>query len=114
VLNGSSNNASAMPDENDTDSIRSMPSFRYAAQKTHWYDQDDTSLAEHLKRKVRMVVPAQAGSRPPVSIQTPLMHLLRNTSPKPKCQTAASKAKKPSKQPEAMYDPRMTARCEEN
>jgi hypothetical protein len=57
-----------MPDENDTDLTRSMPSFRYAAQKTHWYGQDDTSLAEHLKRKARMALPA---SREPTTRVNP-------------------------------------------
>jgi len=75
MLPSSSNNAGALPDEKDTLLIKTMPLIRYATQETHLYDQDDTSLVGQLKRNARVAVPAQAGSRPPVSNQTPLMHL---------------------------------------
>jgi hypothetical protein len=71
----SSNDASATLDENGTLLIKTMPLIRYATQETHLYGQDDTSLAAQLKRNAHVVVPAQAGSQPPVSNQTPLMHL---------------------------------------
>jgi hypothetical protein len=45
MLRCSSNDASAMLDENGTLLIRTMPLIRYATQETHLYDQDDTSLA---------------------------------------------------------------------
>lgn len=75
MLLGSSDVASATPDENGMFLIKTMPLIRYATQETHIYDQDDTSLAAQLKRNVRVAVPAQAGSQPPISNLTPLMHL---------------------------------------
>lgn len=75
VLLGSSDVTRATLDEKGTFLIETMPLIRYATQETHIYDQDDTSLVAQLKRNVRVAVPAQAGSRPPVSNQTPLMHL---------------------------------------
>lgn len=94
--------------------IKTMPLIRYATQKTHIYDQDDTSLAAQLKRNVRVAVPAQAGSQPPVSNQTPLMHLYdrhprsRTGKQPPTRLNSRANNRKPN------TTPKCTARYEEN
>jgi len=110
----SSDNAGASLDEKGTLLIKTMPLIRYATQETHLYDQDDTSLAAQLKRNARVVVPAQAGSRPPVSNQTPLMHLYsRHPRSRPAKQPPA-RLKSQANNRKPCTTPKCTARYEEN
>jgi hypothetical protein len=115
MLHGSSDNAiSASSDEKGTILIKTMPLIRYATQETHLYDQDDTSLAAQLKRNARVAVPAQAGSRPPVSNQTPLMHLYGRHPRSRHAKKPPARLKSQANNLKACTTPECTARYEEN
>jgi len=114
MLRGSLDDAGATPNEKGTLLIKTMPLIRYATQETHIYNQDDTSLVAKLKRNVRMAVPAQAGSQPPVSNQTPLMHLYsRHPRSRPAKQPPA-RLKSQANNHKPSTTPKCTARYEEN
>ncbi|KAI3672243.1 hypothetical protein L2E82_52917 [Cichorium intybus] len=82
-------------------------STRYAAQETHPDAQGKQSLVALLKRYARVEVAAQADIQPPVTNQTPLMHLY-GRHPRRTIQLRATPlAPRPSKQPKAKTTPRM-------
>jgi hypothetical protein len=93
--------------------IKTMPLIRYATHETHINDQDDTSLAAQLKRNARVAVPAQAGSRPPVSNQTPLMHLYGRHPRSRNANQPPARLKSEASNQKPCSTPKCTARYEE-